>query len=68
MACNRCTDTKCLGTILLHEKELIDIDERKVRLKVVYGDVTFNLTVSPSSGEIFTKFYDLHVLTKELRK
>jgi hypothetical protein len=51
-----------LGTILLHENELPVSGERYDGIRERYGDdVTFEITISPSSGEIFTRFYDLHV-------
>jgi hypothetical protein len=54
-------DPNWIGFVLLHEKELHEVDDIKVRTIAEYGDVTFELLDSPSSGEIFTKFYELHV-------
>ena len=59
--CN-CGDKDCLGWILLHEKELKDMTKIKKLIIDKHGDVEFNLKQSPSSGEIFTKFYELHVI------
>jgi hypothetical protein len=58
----KCGNEKCLGFILLHEKELMDIEQTKQNMREKYGDVNFELKFSPSSGEIFTKFYELHVI------
>jgi hypothetical protein len=63
MTC-KCGNEKCHGFQLLHEKELEELDERKELLKARYGNVDFELKRSPSSGEIFTKFYDLHVVSQ----
>lgn len=60
----KCGDRKCLGFILLHEKELNDIKQIKEDIRKEHGDVKFELKSSPSSGEIFTKFYELHVIFK----
>ncbi|OSA95704.1 UNVERIFIED_ORG: hypothetical protein B2H93_04600 [Clostridium botulinum] len=57
----KCGNEKCLGFLLLHEKELEEIEQRKDSIRKKYGQVEFNLKRSPSSGEIFTKFYELHV-------
>lgn len=59
----KCENKNCLGFLLLHENELIDIKQTKKRMREKHGDVTFELKLSPSSGEIFTKFYELHILS-----
>lgn len=58
----KCGNEKCFGWLLLHEKELIELDEIKAEQRKQHGDVRFELKDSPSSGEIFTKFYELHVI------
>ena len=51
-----------VGFVLLHEKELSDIETIKQKIKEEHGEVNFELKNSKSSGEIFTKFYELHVI------
>lgn len=58
----KCGNEKCTGFILLHEKELSELEEIKRIQCNECGDVRFELKDSPSSGEIFTKFYELHVI------
>lgn len=57
-----CGNKDCLGFLLLHEKELITIEQTKDAMREKHGDVNFELKLSPSSGEIFTKFYELHII------
>lgn len=57
----KCGNRNCKGFILLHQKELKKIDEIKKRELEEDPDCRFELMDSPSSGEIFTKFYELHV-------
>lgn len=60
--CTKCKDDRCSGMYLLHSKELSD------RYRIMKKELTesanrkFILINSPSSGEIFTRFYELHVL------
>lgn len=60
--CTKCKDDRCGGIYLFHSKELSD------RFKIIKKELTENpnrkfiLINSPSSGEIFTKFYELHAL------
>ena len=60
--CTKCKDDRCSGMYLLHSKELSD------RFKIIKKELKENpnrkfiLINSPSSGEVFTKFYELHVL------
>ena len=61
----KCSDKRCLGFVLLHEKELKDIKQTKGSICKEHGDVSFELKSSPSSGEIFTKFYELHVIKED---
>lgn len=58
----KCGDKRCIGFLLLHERDLENLDKIKDFEKKEHGDVPFKLEDSPSSGEIFTKFYELHVL------
>lgn len=53
-----------LGFVLLHEKELRDVEEIKQKIRQEHGEVAFELKDSKSSGEIFTKFFELHVSKK----
>lgn len=57
----KCGNKDCLGFILLHPHELNKLDMIKASVKKEKGDVEFDLKISPSSGEIFTTFYELHV-------
>lgn len=61
----KCGDKNCMGFLLLHEKELKEIKQKKDDMRKEHGDVTFDLRSSPSSGEIFSKFYELHVIKKD---
>ncbi len=60
--CTKCKDDRCSGMYLLHPKELED------RFKIMKKELTENenrkfiLIVSPSSGELFTRFFELHVI------
>ena len=58
----KCGNEKCLGFILLHEKELSELEKTKDSIRKEHGSVSFDLKRSPSSGELFTRFYDLHVI------
>lgn len=58
----KCGNKKCLGFVLLHEKELAEIGQIKDSIRKEHGDVSFDLKRSPSSGELFTRFYDLHII------
>lgn len=50
-----------LGYILLHEQELKRIDAIKENIIAEHGNLTFELKSSSSSGELFHKFYELHM-------
>lgn len=60
--CTKCKDDRCSGMYLLHSKEL------GYRFKIMKKELAENenkkfiLIVSPSSGELFTKFFELHVI------
>lgn len=58
----KCGNIKCNGYLLLHQQELLEMKEIQEKMKEKYGNVKFELKDSPSSGEIFTKFYELHVI------
>lgn len=60
--CSICKNDRCIGKYLLHPKELICIPRIKLAEKNANNDRTFVLVDSPSSGEIFTKFKELHVI------
>lgn len=60
--CNICKNDKCSGKYLLHPKELFMINEIKERELKENPNRSFILVDSPSSGEIFTKFKELHVI------
>lgn len=62
----KCGDKSCLGFVLLHEKELSDLEKITESIRKDKPLATFDLRRSPSSGEIFTKFYELHVLLKKV--
>ena len=51
-----------LDFYFLHEKELEKIEQIKEIMCKEHGHVNFNLEKSPSSGEMFAKFYELHVI------
>jgi hypothetical protein len=58
----KCGNEKCTGFYLLHPKEMCKIPELKKKELEEDSKCTFNLMVSPSSGEIFTVFHELHVI------
>jgi hypothetical protein len=60
--CKICGDNRCLGKYLLHERELFKVSDIEREELKVNPKRDFKLVRSPSSGEIFTKFYELHVL------
>lgn len=60
--CNHCKDPRCIGWYLLHPKEIIMVPRIKQKNLEINDKRTFNLIDSPSSGEIFTVFKELHVL------
>lgn len=55
-------NNKCSGKYLLHPKELYKISEIKAKELTENPNRTFILIDSPGSGEIFTKFKELHVI------
>lgn len=62
MACKRCDNSDCTRFYLFHEKELGLVDDIKKKEREECENVRFDFKESKSSGEIFNKFYELHVL------
>jgi hypothetical protein len=60
----KCGRIECVGFVLLHPKELGGVEALKQTLTVEHGESHFDMRISPSSGEIFTTFRELHVLPK----
>lgn len=60
--CKICGNDKCSGKYLLHPKELKEIPKIKEKELEQNPNRTFILVDSPSSGEIFTRFKELHVI------
>lgn len=60
--CRICKNDKCSGKYLLHPKELHMIPRIKKKELSENPNRAFILIDSPSSGEIFTKFKELHVI------
>ncbi len=58
----KCGNAKCTGFYLLHPKELEKIPDIKETELANDPECTFNLIDSPSSGEIYVKFKELHVI------
>lgn len=60
--CKICGNDKCSGKYLLHPKELKEIPKIKEKELEQNPNRTFILVDSPGSGEIFTRFKELHVI------
>lgn len=60
--CKICQNDKCCGKYLLHPKELHEIQKIKQQELNENPKRTFILLDSPNSGEIFTRFKELHVI------
>lgn len=60
--CKICGNDKCIGKYLLHPKELREIPKIKEKELIQNPNKTFILVDSPSSGEMFTRFKELHVI------
>lgn len=58
----KCGDPRCSGFYLLHPKELCKLSEIKNRELKNNQNCIFILKDSQPSGEIYTKFKELHVL------
>lgn len=65
MVCEGCKNKKCLGKYLLHTQELKDIPKIKEKELKLDPNIDFELIDSPSSGEVFTKFYELHIIKRD---
>lgn len=60
--CKVCGQKRCIGKFLLHPKEVnLFVPRIKEEELKVNPQRTFHLVNSPSSGEIFTVFKELHV-------
>lgn len=64
----KCGNEKCKGFYLLHPKEMIAVQKLKETELIADPDCTFDLRDSPSSGEVFTKFRELHVLGSKVQE
>lgn len=60
--CSICKNDKCSGKYLLHPKELCKIPEIKAKELAENPNRSFILVDSPSSGEMFIRFKELHVI------
>lgn len=60
--CSLCKDDRCIGFILLHEKELKDIREVASNYSVENPKVKFILIGDPDNISTSTNFYQLHVI------
>lgn len=60
--CSICKNDRCIGKYLLHPKEMIFIPKIKEEELKANSGRRFILVDSPSSGEIYTKFKELHVI------
>lgn len=60
--CQKCKDDRCSGMYLFHPKELKDRYNIMRKELLENKNRKFILIISPSSGEIFTRFYELHVI------
>jgi len=60
MECKNCKNTKCVGFYLLHTSEMYKLHDLKSR----HSDCDVIMIDSPSSGEIYTRFKELHIIEK----
>lgn len=60
--CKVCGNNRCIGRYLLHPKEVIMVPRLKAAELAVCKDRTFKMCFSPSSGEVFIRFKELHVI------
>lgn len=61
--CKVCGCERCIGKFLLHPNEVnLFVPRIKETELAVCPERTFKLVDSPSSGEIFTKFKELHII------
>lgn len=61
-ACKVCGSSRCIGKYLLHPKELGFILRTKETHLKINPKRDFRLVDSPSSGEVFTRFKELHII------
>lgn len=66
--CKVCGKDGCIGKYLLHSKELHEIPSLKAKELLKDPNTTFELVDSPSSGEVFNKFKELHVIRSSKEK
>lgn len=64
MSCKRCEFEGCIGYYLLHPAEFGKIEELKQKQLAEDPNATFELIQSPSSGEVYTRFKELHIIRK----
>lgn len=57
----KCGSDKCDGFILFHPSELNQLQDTKDKILKDNPRSTFDLIDSPSSGETYVKFKELHV-------
>lgn len=60
--CKNCKENNCIGYYLLHPAEFYKITKLKEKHLKENQDTKFELIESPSSGEVYTRFMELHVL------
>ena len=64
MSCSRCGNERCFGYVLLHRTECNGKNIERIKANAIedHGeDIEFEMIESPSSGEVFNKFYELHM-------
>ena len=60
--CKNCKNEACIGRYLLHPAEMHKVGKLKEKHLSENPNTKFELIESPSSGESFTKFMELHVI------
>lgn len=65
MKCNICGNDRCMGKYLLHPKEMIFVPRIKEENLKINKKRDFKIVNSPSSGEIFTTFKEVHVIAAD---
>lgn len=65
MSCKRCEFEGCIGYYLLHPAEFGKIEGLKQKQLEEDPNTTFELILSPSSGETFGRFKELHIIQKQ---
>lgn len=60
--CKNCKSDSCIGFYLLHPTEFHKVNTLKDKHLKENPKAEFELIVSPSSGETFTQFKELHVI------